>query len=557
MHESIVSKPSLLKHIALQATLIFTAFFCASTLSFADNNSTGPKISPEEAFLQGQKYLEQTNVPLAELSLTRIPSSSPYAKLLSGNIAAKNGDIDRSFLLLLPLQSNTSLTAPAAASLHASLSNAYEKQGDSYNALDQLIRREEFLTDTQAIESNHEKIWKLLTGLNAQDLIGMRGESTDTATQGWIDLGLIAKNSDSAAELSTWFNSYPDHPAIGFAKTLTFVNSTNKPNAEQAKASLPLNGNVALILPFDDTAFAEKANAFKLGLQAALTKNAIPNTIKTYASLGDQESFGDLYAYARDEGASYFIGPLKPNELIEPRPEVHAIALLDSSLPGDTSFQHAGLSLQDEAQTLVAFANNHAFQRITILAADTDTAKEMADSFQALWQGNLKDEANVITLPKDLKDGDVNLLDLKAAIAGQNTDMLLLAMSTDEARIIRPYLDISIPTLAFSSINNSEVTSNSIFNAVRFVDIPFLLDNDSQFGYYHEQAANLKTKELQRWFALGVDTLQLLLAGSRAPEAEVIIDGLTGRLMIDKTGQIKRTLPMARFTYSGTVLEDR
>lgn len=556
MHESIVSKPSLIKHIALQAALMIAAFFCASTLSFADNNSTGPKLSPEEAFLQGQTYLEQAHVALAELSLTRIPPSSPYAKLLAGNIAAKNGDIDRSFLLLLPLQSNNSLTTPAAASLHASLSDAYEKQGDSYNALDQLSRREEFLTDTQAIENNHEKIWKLLTGLNAQDLIGMRGESTDTNTQGWIDLSLITKNSNGAAELSTWFNSYPDHPASGLAKTLPIANSAGNSSTTQAKGSLPLNGNIALILPSDNSVFADNVNAFKLGLQAALTKNAIPNTIKVYASLGDQESFGDLYAYARDEGASYFIGPLQTSELIEPRPEVHTITLLDSSLTGDTSFQHAGLSLQDEAQTLVAFASSHAFQRVTILATDNVTAKEMADSFQALWQGNLKDDANIITLPKDLKAGDASLLDLKAAIAGQNTDMLLLAMSADEAHIIKPYLDISIPTLAFSSINNSDAASNSIFNAVRFVDIPFLLDSDSQFGYYHEQAATLQTKELQRWFALGADMLQLLLASSRAPGSEVIINGLTGRLMIDKNGQIKRKLPMGRFTYNGIVLEN-
>ncbi len=539
----------------LRFLLVITTFMCVSTSSLADT-----RISPEEAFLQGQKYLEQANVSLAELSLTRIPPSSPYAKLLAGNIAAKNGDIDRSFLLLLPLQSTNSLTAPAVASLHASLSDAYEKQGDSYNALVQLIRREEFLTDTQAIEKNNEKIWKLLTSLNAQDLVGMRGESTDTATQGWIDLGLIVKNSaensDSPAQLSTWLNSYPDHPATGFAKTLVFANASNKTNTEQAKAGLPLNGNIALILPLDNIALSGIVNAFKLGLQAALTKNSIANTIKVYASLGDQESFGDLYAYARDEGASYFIGPLQTNELIEPRPEVQALTLLDSNLPVDTSFQHTGLSLQDEAQTLFRFASSHAFQRVTILAADTDAAKDMADSFQALWQGNLKDDTNIIKLPKNLKTGDARLLDLKAAIAAQNTDMLLLALSADEARIIRPYLDISIPTFAFSSINNSVPADSKIFNAVRFVDIPFLLDNDNQFDYYHEQAATLPTKELQRWFALGVDTLQLLLASSRTPDSEIIINGLTGRLLIDQNGQIKRKLPMGRYTYNGPILDN-
>lgn len=550
MRESIVLKTSSIKHTALQLMLLIATFFCVPTLSFADT-----KTSPEDAFLQGQNYLEQGNVPLAELSLTRIPSSSPYAKLLAGNIAAQNGDIDRSFLLLLPLQSNTSLTAPAAASLHASLNNAYEKQGDSYNALDQLIRRENYLADPQAIESNHGKIWKLLSALNDQDLINMRGESTDTVTQGWIDLSLISKNNDASSELLTWNNSYPDHPALDFAKKFT----ASAINANTDKAALPLNGSIALILPFDNIAYADKVNAFKLGLQAALTKNAIPNTLKTYASLGDQESFGDLYAFAKDEGASYVIGPLLPTELLKSnrfKPELHIITLQDSALPADDSFQHAGLSLKDEAETIAAFANEHGMQSVTILAADNDDAKHMIERFQAAWLDSLKDEVKIITLPKDLKNADASLLDLKTAIASQRADMLLLAMSAEQAKIVRPYLDISIPTLAFSSINNVAIEDSTIFNAIRFVDIPFLLDNGNQFSYYREQAAGLPTKDMQRWFALGVDTLQLLLASSRTPDSEITINGLTGKIMISKDRQIQRKLPLGRFTYSGIVLEN-
>ncbi|MBA3696796.1 MAG: penicillin-binding protein activator, partial [Methylotenera sp.] len=302
-------KPHIIKHKPFRLTLTIASIFCAYTLSFADT-----KVLPEEAFVQGQKYLEQANTPLAEVSLTRIPPSSPYAKLLAGSIAARNGDIDRTFLLLLPLQSNASLIKPAAASLHASLSNAYEKQGDSLNALDQLIRREAFITDPQAIEDNNKNIWRLLSSLSVQDLIGMRGESSNTATQGWIDLSLVAKSSDVATELATWFNSYPDHTATSFAKTLTVANpSANPPKS----GNLPLKGNIALILPFDNAAFADKSKAFKLGLQAALNKNGSPNIIKDYASLGDQESFGDSYTYAKDEGASYFIGPLQSSELVE------------------------------------------------------------------------------------------------------------------------------------------------------------------------------------------------------------------------------------------------
>nr|MBA3696921.1 penicillin-binding protein activator [Methylotenera sp.] len=216
--------------------------------------------------------------------------------------------------------------------------------------------------------------------------------------------------------------------------------------------------------------------------------------------------------------------------------------------------------LQDEAQTIATFATNHAIAHVTILAEDSETSKQMVEAFQSVWQA-LGYEAKLITLPKEIQSGDqslktadLGLLDLKMTIANQGADMLLLAMSGEKARLARPYLDISTPTLAFSSTNDADYNN---LNAVRVVDIPFLLDKDnSQFTYYQTQAAEIHNTELRRWFALGVDALQILLANSRVPDSEMVINGLTGKLMIDKTGHISRRLPIGRFTYNGLVLEN-
>lgn len=559
MLESTVHKNYPGKLFSLSLLLVITGLLGVCTNSFADTkkpeiSATEAKMTAEAVFIQGQQYLEQGNPALAEVSLTRIPPASPYAKLLAGNIAAAKGDTDRAFLLLLPLQSNTSLINPAAASLHASLGNAYEKQGDSVNALAQLISRETYITGP-ATDDNHQNIWRLLSSLPAPDLIAIRGEAADTTIQGWVDLSLAAKNPDMATELATWLNSYPDHPAAGFAKTLSAVKSAN------TKASgLTLPGNIALILPFDNPEYADKANAFKMGLQAALDKNAIPNTIKAYASLGDTESFGDLSAFAKDEQASYVIGPMQASELSEQlatvktdekQADIRTLSLLDSR--STNGLQNAGFSLQDEAEAIAAFAKTHAIQHITILATDNGAAKSMTEAFQAVWadQGN---EARVITLPSDVQKASSSLLDLRANLAQQPLDMILLAMSGDEARAVRPFLDISTPTLAYSSINND--SSNSILNAVRFVDIPFLLDpNNSQYAAYQKLADNLATPELKRWFALGVDTLQLLIADPTEPNG-TMINGATGKLLIDQNGKISRQLPLGRFTYSGWVLDN-
>lgn len=549
---------NLLPRVLIRFLLIIISTLCINTISWADNttSSADNKTGAEAVFLQGQKHLEQGNTALAEVSLARIPTTSPYAKLLAGNIAAKNGDMDKAFLLLLPLQSSNTFSNTAAASLHASLSSAYEKQGAHYNVLDQLIRREAYLEGTSDINNNHENIWRLLSGLSLENLIEIRGESADTSTQGWVDLGLVAKNQDKVSGLNTWLNSYPDHAASEFAKALA-AKSVASESSNQTQANLPAGGNIALILPFDNAAYSAKAEAFKLGLQAALAKNSIPNEIKNYASLGDKESFADLNAFAKDEGAAYFIGPMLNDELVEANPNTKTVSLLDSATPASKSFIHAGFSLQDEARTITQFAISNAIQHILIIASDSEVAKRQIANFEAIWHTALGYEAKIILLPLDTKAGNGNLLDLKTSISVHPHEMVLLALSADEALLVKPYLNISTPTLAFSSINNlgDDVDSGTL-NAVRFVDIPFLTDTDNpEFSAYRSESSTLNSNELLRWFALGVDYLQLLIASTRAPETELVINGLTGKLTLDKSNQLKRQLSIARFTYDGIVPE--
>src|SRR5687768_3149174 len=97
--------------IFLQTALLIWSILGVNTLSLAAT-------SAEDTFLQGLKHLQQNNITQAQVTLTRLPSQSPYSKLLAGNIAAQQGDTDQAFLLLLPLQSNTQLIKPAVASLH-------------------------------------------------------------------------------------------------------------------------------------------------------------------------------------------------------------------------------------------------------------------------------------------------------------------------------------------------------------------------------------------------------------------------------------------------------
>jgi uncharacterized protein len=182
----------------------------ATTSKSATPLSVAVKKPLEASFLTGLSCLKQSDIACAQLALNGIPSLSPYAKLLAGNIAVAAGDFDTAFRLLLPLQAETGLLSQANASLHASLALAYDNQPDALRALEQRTLAEKYLSDTTDIELNQQRIWQSLSGLSKEQLIDMRGESSDTTIQGWIDLALAVQNKQS---ISDWRKAYPDHPA--------------------------------------------------------------------------------------------------------------------------------------------------------------------------------------------------------------------------------------------------------------------------------------------------------------------------------------------------------
>lgn len=530
------------------------------------NPTTPNKLSPEQAFLQGQQYVERAELEQAALSLTRIASSSPYAKLLAGNIAAKNADYDRAFLLLLPLQSNQTFSKVAAASLHASLSTAYEKQGDISNALEQLVRRQDYINTGQAIRNNQQLIWQLLAAQSLENLISMRGESANTSSQGWIDLSLASKNQDLTSSLSAWRNSYKDHAATDLANTLIAqASKTQAPSASAAGQLLP--GSIALILPSTTGLLAEKAAAFQQGLQSALNQQQLLNDIKIYLHASDAASAAEQFSLAKNDGAAYIIAPrLAPAEdsdLIAA--DLDSISVIDNNAAIRRSLRQADLTVSAEARQIAAFASNNSMQHILLLAADNAAAQHMAKSFASVWPNGTGTTLKIINLDSAVEAGSgvakpalKNSMDLAAKVNAHSHDMLILAMSAAEAAMIRPYLDISTPTTAFSSVHaRKDDNTNAALNAVRFVDLPFLLMADHvQFDYYRDLSADLTSYELLRSFALGVDYLQLLIAGSQASGNELIINGLSGKLSIDSSGLIQRQLSMAKFTYNAVILEN-
>ena len=515
------------------------------------------KKSPEASFLDGLSCLKQSDTACAQLALTGIPSQSPYAKLLAGNIAVAAGDFDRAFRLLLPLQAETGLLPQANASLHASLALAYDNQADALRALEQRTLAERFLSDLADIQSNQQRIWQSLSSLAKEQLIDMRGESLDTTIQGWIDLALTAQNKQSTGD---WRKAYPDHPAsTALTDQLTALASNDNKSVAKPKG---LEGPIALLLPFQAEAFYPTADAIWRGFVAAQTEANNDAEIKIYATQGDKDAVATIYQQAIKEGARYVIGPLTRDEatgLATGQIQVPTLALNQPDVASVVkasavnNFYTFGLSIDAEAAQIAKIARDYGMQTAVIITSKKPLSVHMTKAFGDAWIA----EGGQIIAQISVDENTV-LTDIKAQISAQPADMILIAGNAEEARIIRPYLDAATPTFGFSHIYtgiNHEPLDAALL-AARFVDLPWLLNNDdATFAAYQAAAADLPQGEMQRWFALGVDAYQVLLALTQQPHKSATIHGLTGKIRINEKGEITRDLALGRFGADGVVLE--
>jgi len=139
-----------------------------------------------------------------------------------------------------------------------------------------------------------------------------------------------------------------------------------------------------------------------------------------------------------------------------------------------------------------------------------------------------------------------------------NDDMIFIAAEAENARTIRTSLPTNIPTFSIAEIY-SGIPRNADdlpLKGVRFVDLPWMVDRENpKFAAYKGASADLPPGEMQRWFALGADAYQILIALDRLTSTGATIDGLSGKIDINATGEISRSLANASFGAEGIVLE--
>ncbi|MCB4810937.1 penicillin-binding protein activator [Methylovorus menthalis] len=542
-------------------TLLFMCLWLTAGPATADTVATGSplKKTPETQFSLGMGCLKKQDIPCAQLALASIPAMSPYAKVLSGNIAASKQDYDQALLILLPLQADKSISAEASASLHTSLAVAYENQDDPLRALEQYVQAQSGLSG-DALLTAQKQLWQFLSKTNKVDLIAMRGNITDTALQGWIDLALAAQDGLSKDDVAQWRNAYPDHNALDellAGLTISSATSTagNTSTASAAANTAALSGQIALILPFSSEAYYPASDAIERGFVAAQTIANSNAEVKIYASTGGRDDFAAIYQQAISEGANYIVGPLTRDEvtaLSELPVSLPTVALNQSDLAtANRNIHFYGLAVDSEAQQVVRIARDLGMQTVTIVGTESSLSNRMIKTFGDAWiadGGQVRQQFGV--------NEDTDMQALKTDIQAHPTDMIFLATTADNARLIRPALDAATPTFGLSHIYAGVLDNpdDAPLLAVRFVDMPWLLNPDA-FAAYKSAAQDLPSGEMQRWFALGADAYSLLQAVVQHPGMPATIKGLSGTLRLNADGSVSRELAVARFGRNGITVE--
>jgi len=322
---------------------------------------------------------------------------------------------------------------------------------------------------------------------------------------------------------------------------------------QQFAAALPAaasNPHIALLLPLNSPAFARAAEAVKQGFMAAATVEASKLPIIVYPSGDQTDDIVSAYGRATQAGARIVVGPLTKNGVTalatSRQVSVPTLALNLPESGGEMPAQlyFLGLAADLEARQIAQAAFAEGYKSAAVIASGNGLAKRMQLAFAEEWSqlgGTLVSQLNFTGAnPETMRD----------ALQRHPADMLFLAMSGSEARLLRPYLNLDIPMYATSQIYAGKNTPEKYYdlNGIRFIDMPWLLQPDHVAVMIYPRSQALLSADLERLYALGIDAWRLALLLQTTPaDTPVNLDGVTGRLSLGGTHHVNREGVLAVF----------
>jgi len=451
--------------------------------------------------------------------------------------------------------------------------------GDPARGVVALMQRRDWLEPgDEALLANERLIWSGLQSSGSAVFAAARERYADRELAGWLALGTVAVNAARnpfgvAAAMSSWRQDHPRHPA-------------NDALVDEVLAGyrslMDYPRRIALVLPLSGRQQGVGL-AVRDGFMAAYFEHSGEGKASSVEVYDSAAGLVEAYREAVQDGADFIIGPLLREEVEAVVPlagQVPTLALnqLADNVQAPANLFQFALAPEDEAAQVARVASQRHGGRAVALVPNDEWGQRMLASFSEALRaqgGQLLDYAAYDTWEQDFSTPITRMLQLDgsqerhrslAQALGtrlefqprrrQDADFIFLAARNAQARLIRPQLRYffagNLPTYAPSAVYQPGGGSEGDLNGIIFPDAPWLLDPDEGMQSLKTQIEGFwpgRGDRLGRLYAMGFDAYRLvpLLFEATAGHDSAEIDGMSGRLRLERDGRIHRTLAWAQF----------
>ncbi len=448
------------------------------------------------------------------------------------------------------------------------------------------IQISQYLETIKQTEENHQLIWEAINRISEKAIIRALSEQQTTEMRGWLELNLIARRSNMLPDkmepwINQWYQIYDQHSAGPyFAVNLL----------EESRRIYIKPTRIALMLPFSGR-LGKVSEAIHNGfLYAYYQDQGLNAELEIIDASADPEEFLHQYEQVVENGADFVVGPISKDlvDILQNQENlvVPTLTLNYANKTQETTLNlyQFGLNPEDEAEQIASIALAEGKNLALILVPDTDWGTRLERAFTDRFEklgGRVVGTETYPSKNNDYSNSIKRLLNLTSSIQRhallqhaigqpasfdprrrQDVDMVFIAANSRQARLIKPQLKFhraqTLPVYATSHISssNGNADDDRDLNGIRFLDIPWMLDNSANRDYQNiNQLWPGSNKRLSRLYALGVDAFRLIPALRRLMvnpgESEL---RNTGQLSVDKNGRVRRSLLLATYEKGITTL---
>lgn len=422
----------------------------------------------------------------------------------------------------------------------------------------------------------NELIWKHIVQIPASSLNKFVQDFGSQAAS-WVQLAKIVQNyigapSQFPIELKRWHKNYASFNDYEYLPDQIKQLISVQPYAPKKMALLlPLTGSIAT-----------QAKTIRNGFLANVD---FDDNIEVIVLNTETETLESIEKQLIDQNIEFIVGPLKKekitefqkSEVLKNIPTLYLNSIELEQYENQEQY-YFSLAPEDEINQAVEYFISKRIEYPALIYADNSLGRRLAEQFEQQWLFHTDKKIETIAFKNKSKLGIAvkNLLDvnhserrvkemeklfgsqLKAENRSRNDiDAIYVIANSQQTRLIKPFFDTNVsvfnkllPIYASSrSYLIGETSSQKRdLNDLTFTEMPWLVkDTNKQATDIYLQVSENHT-QLKKLFAFGYDAKQLIpLLKQLKILTGLEVEGLTGKLSLNKQNTIKRYLDWSRY----------